>query len=63
MASSIIRGQLMAAISELHSAQSKSYRDATFGGWTRETEAAHDRRADRIAALCRQLDALGEDVP
>jgi hypothetical protein len=33
-------------------------RQATFGGWTRDVEDEHERIADRIADLRRQLDAL-----
>jgi hypothetical protein len=58
MPSSAIHAQLMAAIRELQRDQCESNRDATFGGWTRDAEAAHHRRADRMAALCRVLDSL-----
>jgi hypothetical protein len=60
MASGKRRGELTAAIVELQRVQTESNREATFGGWTREAEAAHERRAVRIADLCRELDALDE---
>lgn len=60
MASDTKREQLIAAIAELRKAHMESNREATFGGWTREAEAAHERRADRIATLVRELAALDE---
>jgi hypothetical protein len=60
MASDTTRSELMAAIDELRKDQMESNRQATFGGWTREAEAAHERRADRMAILRRQLAALDE---
>lgn len=49
------RAELTTAISELHRLQMESMKDATFGGWTRESEAAYEIRAARIAALLREL--------
>lgn len=63
MASDIVRVELVAAIAELRRHQMESNHQATFGGWTRQTEDEHARCSDRIAALCRQLDALGEIAP
>jgi hypothetical protein len=53
------RAELEAEVAELHKLQMESNRQATFGGWTREAEDEHHRRADCIAALYRQLAALG----
>ena len=62
MAPNKTRAEIEAEIEELHRLHVDSNRQATFGGWTREAEDEHHRRADRIAALYRQLDALrGED--
>jgi hypothetical protein len=55
MAPSKTRAELEA---ELHRLQIESNREATFGGWTREAEEAHQMRSDRIADLYRQLDTL-----
>ena len=56
------RSEIEAEIEELHRLHINSNRQATFGGWTREAEDEHHRRADRIGALYRQLAALrGED--
>ena len=61
MAPNKTRAQIKAEIEELHNLHIESTRQATFGGWTREAEDEHDRRADRIAALYRQLAALPGD--
>ncbi len=50
------RAELISAIEELRKQQLEFSRQVTFGGWTREVDEAHERRAERIAALCRQLD-------
>ena len=52
------RAEIEAEIEELHKLHIESYRQATFGGWTREAEEEHHKRADRIAALYRQLALL-----
>ena len=36
----------------------KSLSDATFGGWSREEEAAHQERSDRLALLIHELEAI-----
>ena len=58
MAFSAKRAEITASIAELHRLQMESLRQATFGGWTCETEVAFDMRAARIAALCRELAVL-----
>jgi hypothetical protein len=58
MAPNKTRAEIEAEIVELHSLHIESNRQATFGGWTREAEDEHHKRADRIAALYRQLAAL-----
>jgi hypothetical protein len=60
MAFSAKRKELLAEIAEIRRLQMETNREATFGGWTRQAEAAHEMRADRIAALCRELAVLGE---
>ena len=52
------REELQAEIAELSRLQRESNREALFGGWTRESEAAHELRADRLAALLRELAVL-----
>ena len=52
------RLELMAEIAELRTEQLASDLKATFGGWSQEEEAAHHKRADRIALLCGQLARL-----
>jgi hypothetical protein len=60
MAPDKTRAELEAEVAELHKLQMESNRQATFGGWTRETEEAHQIRSDRIGALYRQLAGLDE---
>jgi hypothetical protein len=50
--------KLVAEIAELHRLQFESWRNATFGGWTREQETAHEERSRRISVLQRELNAL-----
>jgi hypothetical protein len=50
--------KLVAEIAELHKLQLESWRNATFGGWTREQETAHEERSRRISVLQRELNAL-----
>jgi hypothetical protein len=61
MAPNKTRAELEAEIEKQHRLHIESNRQATFGGWTREAEDEHHRRADRIAALYRQLAALTGD--
>jgi hypothetical protein len=49
-------------IRELQRLQMKSIASATFGGWTNEQVAAHDKRAEPLALLIRELDALDGTV-
>ena len=58
MASDYRRTKLVAEITELQTLQMKSIAAATFGGWTHEQVAAHDKRADRLERLIRELQAL-----
>jgi len=58
MAFNAKRAELTAAIEELHRVQLEAIKDATFGGWTRESEAAFEMRSSRIAALIRELTVL-----
>lgn len=58
MASTKIRAQLEAEIAELQRLQMESNREATFGGWTPEAQAAHRERADRLECLVRELGAV-----
>ena len=58
MASDSRRAKLADEIRELQNLQMKSIAAATFGGWTREQVAAHDKRADRLERLIREFQAL-----
>jgi hypothetical protein len=60
MASDSRRAKLVAKIAELETMQTKSIAAATFGGWTREQEVAHDKRVDRPESLLRQVEPLTE---
>jgi hypothetical protein len=60
MASDSRRTKLAAEITELQNLQMKSIAAATFGGWTREQVAAHDRRAEHLERVIRELDALDQ---
>jgi hypothetical protein len=54
------RAELVPEIVKLRRQQLDSAAKALFGCWTREEEAEHLERADRLALLVRQLDALDE---
>ena len=58
MASDSRRVALITEIKELQSFQLESNREAVFGGWTRAAEEAHQRRADRLHRLVKELEAL-----
>ena len=58
MAPNKTRVEIEAEIAELHTLQLESTREATFGGWTRKAEEEHQRRADSMAVLYRQLAEL-----
>jgi hypothetical protein len=58
MAFNATRAELTATIEELHRVQMEAIKDATFGGWTRESEDAFEMRSSRIAALVRKLTLL-----
>ena len=60
MASDPKRAKLIAEIKELQSFQMESNREAVFGGWTHAAEEAHQRRADRLERLVKELEALDE---
>jgi len=49
---------LVAEIAKLRKAQMKSLSDATFGGWSREEETAHQKRSERLALLVRELESI-----
>ncbi len=59
MAFNAKRAELIAEISELHRLQMGANHTATLGGWTRQSEAWYEMRDARIAALRRELEALG----
>jgi len=50
--------ELVAEIAELQRLQSEDYADAAFGCLTREQEAAHEERAERLELLFRELATL-----
>ena len=61
MASDPKRAKLIAEIAELQKLQMESIASATFGGWTTAQVAAHDKRAERLGRLVRDLDALEQE--
>jgi len=54
------RAELVAEIVQLQTQQVDDLAEAVFGGWTREQEAAHQKRADRLEVLIRELIAFDE---
>ena len=58
MASDSRRAKLADEIVELQNLQMKSIAAATFGGWTHEQVASHDKRAAHLRRLIRELEAL-----
>jgi hypothetical protein len=60
MASDPRRSKLIDEIKELQSFQMESNREAVFGGWTRAAEEAHQRRADRLERLIKELEVIDE---
>ncbi len=54
------RAELVAEIVKLRRQQLDSAAKALFGCWTREEEADHQERADHLARLVLELDALDE---
>jgi hypothetical protein len=58
MASNRKRSELATEITTLQALQLESWRNATFGGWTREQEIAHQELSERISVLQRELNAL-----
>jgi hypothetical protein len=54
------RAEIVAEITELRTQQLEAAADALFGAWTREQEAEHQERADRLARLVLELDTLDE---
>ena len=63
MADSSERTKLMSEIRELTGQQLECCTNAIFLGWTPESNAAHEKRADRIHVLSLQLDALDAQNP
>ena len=58
MASNPKRAKLMAEIAELQRLQFESIASATFGGWTSAEAITHDKRAEHLERLVRELDVL-----
>jgi len=58
MTSDTRRAELVAEIAVLQQKHWESLSTATFYGWTPPTAAAHDKRAERLAALRRELNTL-----
>ena len=63
MADSCGRTKLISEIRELKRQQLECCTDAIFLGWTPESKAADEKRADRIHVLSHQLDALDAQNP
>lgn len=51
--------ELITELAELRRQQLEASTHATYVGWTSETIAAHEQRADRIAVLLAQLATFG----
>jgi hypothetical protein len=60
VADSTRHSELNAELASLRRQQLESSAHATYVGWTPESEAAHERRADRIAQILGQLAVLDE---
>jgi hypothetical protein len=60
MADSPKRARLLAEIYLLRKEQRESIDRAVFFGWSAETKAEHDKRADRLESLFRHLANIGE---
>lgn len=58
MPSDTRRAELIVEITALQREQWESISTASFYGWTPPTAEAHDQRAERLAALRRELNAL-----
>ena len=54
--------ELISKIQELLGQQLECCSNATFVGWTPESKAAHEKRADLIRLLCGQVAALNGPV-
>jgi hypothetical protein len=52
------RTELISKIQELLKQQLECCSNATFLGWNKESNAAHEKRADLIRLLCGQLAAF-----
>lgn len=63
MADSCGRTKLISEIQELMKQHMECWTNAAFLGWTPESKAADEKRADRIHVLSLQLDALGTQTP
>lgn len=59
MAQNTRRAELIAEIEVLKQEHLDSLSAATFRGWTPEMGVTHDKRAQRLVALQRELIALG----
>ena len=55
--------KLISELRELSTQQMDCCTHAAFLGWTPESKAAHEKRADRIHFLSLQLEALGAKNP
>ena len=58
MASHTKRHELVAEITQLRKQQLESFADGAFTGWPPEQEATHQERAERLARLVLELEAL-----
>ena len=58
MASNPKRIELIAEVAELQRLQIESIASATFGGWTTAEAIAHDKRAEHLERLVRELGVL-----
>ena len=58
MASHPRRAKLIAEVTELRRLQMESLASATFGGWTTAEAIAHDKRAEHLERLVRELEDI-----
>jgi hypothetical protein len=62
MAGSSGRTELISQLQELLKQHSESFTNASFLGWTPDSKSVHEKRADLIRVLCRQLAALDDAI-
>jgi hypothetical protein len=54
------RAELKVELAKLRKQHYEAIANATFGGFTQQQEAAHERRANHMESLIRELEALDQ---